>query len=214
MNIEKVISHPLRYTDKPKDWELEALYAQEEEEWQQQASGKFWIRAELYWRKYLGVSMSATERRNAAQVVSSVLGKRVKFQRMGDYYKIDEWVITNRSITSGFFDIENRTKSLEVLAALDKAGYRMHEGLSIYYRPESFGIEGLTALVTMAQRELKRLKEKLELSEEPLIGLERGGLELYVSMERLQYEELAECLLLFYKLIRLSGSRLSNTIAG
>ena len=214
MNIEKVTPYPSRYADEPEAWELEALYAREEEEWKQQAAGKFWIRAELYWKKNLGVLLNAAERRNAAQVVSSALNKRAEFQRSEDCYKIEEWVLTNRSITSCFFDVENRAQCLNVFAALDQAGYRTNGELSIHYRPESFGLERLAALASLAEKELKQLKEKLELPEEPFIGLASGGLELYIPMQKLQYEALEECLLLFCRLIGMSELQCDESIAG
>ena len=120
---------------------------------------------------------------------------------------MEEWIITEGSVMSGAFGMGRRAQSLSVFEALDAAGYRIDDGLSIYYRPASREMNRAYMLAALGERELKRLEEKLGLNEEPTLCLGMNGLEMSVPLERARREDLETCLLFYERLLRAAGLR-------
>ena len=212
--IERVTPYPSRYTEEPEEWELKELEAAEEEQWERASAGKFWMRVEIYRGQDVRKVLSAAERKDVARAVSEVVGAGAEYLRKEDYYRIGEWVVTNRTITSGIFEIGERAKNIEAFAALDAAGYRAKNGVRISYRPKAAGMEEAFALMGMAERELKQLEKRMFLPEEPVISIEREGFQLYVPGTRLVYGKLEESLLTYYRMIRMAGMRRGKVAAG
>ena len=205
--IEKVTAYPSRYALQPEEWESEEIYAREAEKWRDYAEGKYRLRAEGYQRGNADKYAGAGERRDAALVVSEVLGKNAEYYRKEDFYGIGDWLITAHSITSGIFAIGNRGEILHVFAELNRAGYRAEDGLSIYYQSRTAGKKETLTLAVLAERELKNLGKKIGLTEEAMVSVEREGFQLYIPEEKLEYEKLDLYLRLYHKMLRAAGIR-------
>lgn len=212
--IERVTPYPSRYAGEPEEWELKELEAAEEEQWERASAGKFWMRVEICKGQDVGRGLSVAERKDVARVVSEAVGEGAEYRRREDYYRIGEWVVTKRTITSGIFGIGERGKSIEVFAALDEAGYRAKNGMRISYRPKAARMEEAFALMAMAERELKQLEKRLHMPEEPVMSIEREGFQLYIPGTRLGYGKLEESLLTYYRLIQTAELRRGKAVAG
>lgn len=145
--------------------------------------------------------------------MSGALHKLAVFNRRENCYTIGAWVVSEDCISSEHFEMKNRRHCLEVLAALDRAGYVSNGAVSFCFRPEPFTMEAIFSMAARTEDELSGLERKLGLNGEPrvLIGEDERMLEAH--LETLQYENAEECLFLLNNMTRPHGGAMLRTAA-
>lgn len=152
------------------------------------------------------IFLRASEQRTAAQFMSRTLKQQAEFFRKEECYCIGDWSLTNRSITSAPFRIDSRAQCLAPFSDLDSAGYRFTDAIGIHFHPKSMDPMKLRALLSYAgEGELTQLREVFGFSGGPTIFLDAHGIEMILSMSEFRHDALEICLLMFARLIRMSG---------
>ncbi len=204
MGVERGTPWPGLYANEPNAWDIPALEAEADRLWKARAKDRFYLLLPItIKRKPFETGLSATKRRQVAQMIACATKEKAVFDKPNHCYRIGGWSVGDWATVTPLFSVEGRQSILSVLDALDQAGCGVDESecMELHWAPPERDMDCALAISDLAERESEFLKQLLQLKADMRFVAEKDTFAFDIALEELSSAAMNRVLLVVRRMI-------------